>query len=127
MAGGSCSSPATRRSGRTAPWAGASGWGGGGGAPAGGARTGSVARFGNVIGSRGSLVPAALRYKALRRPIPITDERMTRFFMGCRAASDLALAALLAGGSGEGFTPAAPRAATGADFLAGCRGLLAPG
>lgn len=41
----------------------------------------SVVRYGNVMGSRGSVVP---KFKALAeagKPLPITDERMTRFWI----------------------------------------------
>ena len=42
----------------------------------------SVVRYGNVFGSRGSVIP---RFKALlksgRKSLPITDERMTRFWI----------------------------------------------
>ena len=88
---------------------------------------GNAVRFGNVIGSRGSLLPAVLRYKRLGRPIPITDERMTRFFMGIRAAVDLIVKALLAEESGQVFAPAIVHSARVIDFLQVCRDLLAPG
>ncbi len=39
----------------------------------------SVVRYGNVFGSRGSVVPLFLNRKKAAKPIPITDERMTRF------------------------------------------------
>lgn len=87
---------------------------------------GSVVRFGNVIGSRGSLVPAVLRYKALKRPIPITDERMTRFFMGIREAVDLILAALGYPEPGQTVVPEAVRSAKVLEFLEVCRDAIAP-
>ena len=40
----------------------------------------SVVRYGNVVGSRGSVVPFFIKMKETGR-IPITDERMTRFWI----------------------------------------------
>lgn len=39
----------------------------------------SVVRYGNVYGSRGSVVPLFKRLAAEGKPLPITDERMSRF------------------------------------------------
>lgn len=41
----------------------------------------SVVRYGNVVGSRGSVIPFFKKCQAEGRPIPITDERMTRFWI----------------------------------------------
>ena len=41
----------------------------------------SVVRYGNVIGSRGSVVPLFKRLHAEGKPLPITDPRMTRFWI----------------------------------------------
>lgn len=41
----------------------------------------SVVRYGNVVGSRGSVVPYFRRLSAEGRAIPITDYRMTRFWI----------------------------------------------
>ena len=40
-----------------------------------------VMRYGNVLGSRGSIIPLFRALEACGKPIPITDERMTRFFI----------------------------------------------
>lgn len=53
-----------------------------------------VVRFGNVLGTRGSLIPAVKRYAALGRPIPVTDPDMTRFFMTVEDAVNLVYVAL---------------------------------
>ena len=90
-------------------------------------RNANVVRFGNVIGSRGSLVPAVIRYRDLGRPIPITDPRMTRFFMGIGEAVGLVLAALESPRRGEVWSPPVLRSARLLDFLEVCRDLLAPG
>lgn len=41
----------------------------------------SVVRYGNVMGSRGSVIPFFLQQKAAGQPLSITDDRMTRFMI----------------------------------------------
>ncbi|GGM05196.1 UDP-N-acetylglucosamine 4,6-dehydratase (inverting) [Micromonospora yangpuensis] len=41
----------------------------------------AVVRYGNVVGSRGSVVPLFRRLAAEGKPLPITDKRMTRFWI----------------------------------------------
>ena len=62
----------------------------------------SVVRYGNVVGSRGSVIPffqSLIKEKA--RELPITDKRMTRFWLKMEQAVGLVLTALETMGGGE--------------------------
>lgn len=63
-----------------------------------------VVRYGNVIGSTGSIIPVLLRSAATRNYVDITDATMTRFWMDVDEAIDLILynAELLANGRSYG-------------------------
>lgn len=67
----------------------------------------SVVRYGNVMGSRGSVIPFFLSQRN-DGVLPITDERMTRFNITLEEGVDLVLDALDTMWGGEIFVPKIP-------------------
>ena len=67
----------------------------------------SVVRYGNVVGSRGSVVPFFLKMRKTGR-LPITDLRMTRFWINLQQGVDFVLDSLKRMEGGEIFVPKIP-------------------
>jgi UDP-N-acetylglucosamine 4,6-dehydratase len=65
-------------------------------------------RYGNVVGSRGSVVPLFRKQAAEQGRITITDDRMTRFWITLDQAVDLVMHALHHAIGGEVFVPKIP-------------------
>jgi FlaA1/EpsC-like NDP-sugar epimerase len=84
-----------------------------------------VARYGNVIASRGSVVPLFLEQIEGGGPLTLTTPEMTRFLLTLDQAVDTVFAALRSGQRGETFVPRIPsvRIADLAEALMGDRKL----
>ena len=67
-------------------------------------------RYGNVMASRGSVIPLFLRQIFDKKPLTITDPHMTRFMMTLDDAVDLVLHAFKNGSNGDIFVQKAPAA-----------------
>ncbi len=69
----------------------------------------SVVRYGNVVGSRGSIVPYFRKLLAEGADsLPITDARMTRFWITLEQGTDFVLSSLEMTRGGEIFIPKIP-------------------
>jgi UDP-glucose 4-epimerase len=67
-------------------------------------------RYGNVMASRGSVIPLFVSQVLAGKPITVTDPGMTRFMMSLEDAVDLVLYAFQHGGNGDIFVQKAPAA-----------------
>jgi UDP-glucose 4-epimerase len=67
-------------------------------------------RYGNVMASRGSVIPLFVQQVVQGKPITITDPMMTRFMMTLADAVDLVLYAFKHGNNGDIFVQKAPAA-----------------
>lgn len=67
-------------------------------------------RYGNVMASRGSVIPLFIEQMRAGRPLSITDPNMTRFMMTLADAVDLVLYAFEHGNNGDIFVQKAPAA-----------------
>lgn len=67
-------------------------------------------RYGNVMASRGSVIPLFVAQILNNQPITITDPKMTRFMMTLNDAVDLVLYAFEHGDAGDIFVQKAPAA-----------------
>lgn len=68
----------------------------------------AVVRYGNVMGSRGSVIPLFRRLIAEGVPLPITDPRMTRFWITLDQAVDFVLDSFASMQGGELYVPRIP-------------------
>lgn len=68
----------------------------------------SVVRYGNVAGSRGSVIPFFLNLVQKKEPIPITDLKMTRFWITIEQAVEFVLSSFDLMQGGELFVPKIP-------------------
>ena len=68
----------------------------------------SVVRYGNVTGSRGSVIPFFRRLAERGEPLPITDRRMTRFWITIDQAVEFVVDSLQLMQGGELYVPKIP-------------------
>jgi UDP-N-acetylglucosamine 4,6-dehydratase len=68
----------------------------------------AVVRYGNVMGSRGSVIPFFQEIAAQGKPLPITDFRMTRFWISIESAVKFVIDSLEMMTGGELFVPRIP-------------------
>ena len=67
-----------------------------------------ITRYGNVMATRGSVIPLFVNQIASSKPITITNPKMTRFIMSIEDAIDLVFYAFTYGKSGETFVQKSP-------------------
>jgi UDP-N-acetylglucosamine 4,6-dehydratase len=72
-----------------------------------------LTRYGNVMASRGSVIPLFINQIKSKLPLTITDPNMTRFLMSLNDAVDLVLFAFENGNQGDLFVNKAPAATIG--------------
>lgn len=68
----------------------------------------SVVRYGNVMGSNGSVIPFFINKKKEENRLPITDPNMTRFNISLQGGVDMVMYALEHALGGELFVPKIP-------------------
>ena len=68
----------------------------------------AVVRYGNVMGSRGSVIPFFQEIAAQGKPLPITDLRMTRFWISIESAVKFVIDSLEMMTGGELYVPRIP-------------------
>ena len=73
----------------------------------------SVTRYGNVMASRGSVIPLFIRQIQEGQPLTVTDPAMTRFMMTIEDAVDLVIYAFEHGNPGDTFVQKAPACTIG--------------
>lgn len=68
----------------------------------------SVVRYGNVMGSRGSVIPFFREIASQGKPLPVTDLRMTRFWISIESAAKFVMDSLEMMTGGELYVPKIP-------------------
>lgn len=68
----------------------------------------SVVRYGNVMGSRGSVIPFFIKKREQGGKLPITDIRMTRFWITLEQSVNMVLRSFELAGGGEILIPKIP-------------------
>ncbi|GAA3566071.1 UDP-N-acetylglucosamine 4,6-dehydratase (inverting) [Snuella lapsa] len=68
----------------------------------------SVVRYGNVMGSNGSVIPFFINKRKIENKLPITDPNMTRFNISLQGGVDMVMHALEHAWGGELFVPKIP-------------------
>ncbi len=68
----------------------------------------AVVRYGNVMGSRGSVIPFFRDLAKRGQPLPITDMRMTRFWITLPQAVDFVIESFVTMSGGELYVPRIP-------------------
>lgn len=68
----------------------------------------SVVRYGNVMGSRGSVIPFFKKLAAEGKPLPVTDHRMTRFWITLPQAVQFVIDSFDQMQGGELYVPRIP-------------------
>ncbi|MGD1945210.1 MAG: polysaccharide biosynthesis protein [Croceivirga sp.] len=72
-----------------------------------------LTRYGNVMASRGSVIPLFVKQIKENSPLTVTDPKMTRFLMSLEDAVDLVLFAFQHGNQGDLFVNKAPASTIG--------------
>lgn len=80
-------------------------------------------RYGNVMASRGSVIPLFVSQLKEGRPLTVTDPNMTRFLMSLEDSVDLVLYAFTHGQQGDIFVQKAPASTVG-DLIQALRELF---
>ena len=72
-----------------------------------------ITRYGNVLASRGSVIPLFIQQIKNGKPLSVTDPNMTRFMMSLDEAVDLVLFAFKHGNQGDLFVQKSPSSTVG--------------
>jgi len=67
-----------------------------------------VVRYGNVMGSRGSVIPFFQELARTKQPLPLTDLRMTRFWISLQQAVEFIMDSFTLMNGGELYVPRIP-------------------